>query len=75
MKNPGAEVDRGSDSAAGHEAAADIHERNAVRLDRHGAASDAARERRDAAVQRDSAQAARERDGSPDRPEREGLRS
>lgn len=52
-------------SAEGHEAAAVLHDGNAARLDRHGAVSDAARERRDAAVQRQSAQDVRERDASP----------
>ena len=41
--------------ALDHEYGAELHERNAARLERHGAFRQAARERRDAQLRRDAA--------------------
>jgi hypothetical protein len=47
--------DRAEDAAREHDRGAELHDRNAAHLERHGASRDAARERRDAVTRRDAA--------------------
>jgi hypothetical protein len=58
------------DAAREHDRGADLHDRNAEHLERHGASRDAARERRDAGTRRDAAR--RER-ADPDEADQEAT--